>query len=217
MSWRPADARSRYLLLSALLGIPLSELGHTLAYLARYGRRGLLFQTEGVHAYFPSVLQLSAGLVGLGLVVSLLLVGLGRLVLGKGVGRRQAGGQSFLDLFIVGAAVQIQIYLIQEVLEVLAAHQVLSFGLLFSIAGWGLAGQLPVAMLAALALSRLSIRMEAAVESLRSLCQGCLHVRPPAPVVAIHVHPIYVAGVFALACVARQALIKRGPPQLLFA
>lgn len=218
MSWRPMATRSRHLLWPAALGIPLSEVGHTVAYLAQYGRRGLLLQSEGVHAYFPSVLQFAATALGLMLLGSVLVMGLGRLVLGRGAGLRRVGRQAaVLDLLIVATVVQLQIYLVQEVLEILAAHQVLTFGQLFSILGWGLAGQLPVATLAALALSWLSIRMEAAVESLRSLWQESLRDRPPEPVVAVHVHAVCVLGVFALACAARQALVKRGPPQLLFA
>jgi hypothetical protein len=198
-----------------VLGIPLSEVGHTLAYLAHYGREGLFLQSEGVHAYFPGALQLSATVLGLGLLTALLVLGLGRLVLGKGAGLRRAGAQPVLDLLVVAAAVQLQTYLIQEVLEVLAAHRELSFGLLFSIVGWGLAGQLPVAALAALALSWLSIRMEAAAAGLRCLWQDCLRLRPPAPVVVINVRPVCVSVVNTLARVARQALVKRGPPQLL--
>jgi hypothetical protein len=215
MSRWPTGTGSRYLLWAAALGIPLSEIGHTLAYLARYGREGLLLQSQGGHAYFPGVLQLSATALGLVLLAGLLVMALGRLVFGKGAGLRRSAAQPVLDLLVVAAAVQLQTYLIQEVVEVLAAHQELSFRLLFSILGWGLAGQLPVALLAALALSWLSIRMEAAVAGLRSLWQDCLRVRPPAPVVAVSVHPVCVPGPARLACVARQALIKRGPPQLL--
>lgn len=199
------------------MGIPLSELGHTVAYVAQYGRQGLLLESQGVHAYFPQVLQFSASGVGLVLLAALLVMGLGRLAAGRGAGLRRTGGQAVLDLLVVMAAVQLQIYLLQEILEVLATHQPLTFSLLFSILGWGLAGQLPVAIPAALALSWLSIRTEAAVEQLRSLWASCRSVRPPAPVVVVHVHPVYVPGIVSLASVARQALLKRGPPQLLFA
>lgn len=59
-------------LTTALAG-PLTEAGHALAYLGRYGQPGLRIESTGVHAYFPDLLRLTGGAVGLFLLTCLLL------------------------------------------------------------------------------------------------------------------------------------------------
>ena len=103
----------RHLLAAALLGLPLAEVGHTIAFVARYGAAGLELQTVGVHGYFPTALRLSAAGVGLTLLGAVCLLGLGRLLLGRGLGLTRTGGQPFVSLLLVAAVVQLDVYLVQ--------------------------------------------------------------------------------------------------------
>lgn len=197
---------------AAALGVPLSEAGHLLAYFARFGEQGVALQTQGVHSYLPGLLQLCGGGVGLLLLGALLVLGLGRLLGGKGGTVERSVSQPARDLLLVMAVVQLDIYIVQEMLETLAAHQVVTFGLIFSIIGWGLAGQLPVAIVAALGLSWLSIRLHVAVERLRSLWIMCLRGRLPSTSLVIGLVPSWTSDVTVWACGAGRTLVKRGPP-----
>lgn len=207
-------ARSRFLRWAAVIGVPLSQLGHVVAYVAHYGSHGILLQEEGVHAYFPEVVRFSAGTIGLLMLAALVVVGLGRLLLGRGLGMTQSGGQRMTELLMVSAAVQLDTYLVQEILEALASHQTLTFGLLLSILGWGLAGQLPVALVAALALSWLSVRLDSATAGLRSLWQLCVTLRVLARAAAIAVQLPMAPTVphTGNGTALRHVLIRRGPP-----
>jgi hypothetical protein len=209
------SARTRHLCWAAAAGVPLSQLGHGVAYLAHYGSHGVLLQEEGVHTYFPEIFRFSGGVVALALLAGLMAVGLGRLLLGRGLGLQAVGGERPVELLIACAAVQLDTYLAQEVLEALAGHQALTFDLLLSIMAWGLAGQLPVAAAAAVALSWLSIRLEAAARGLRSLWQHCVTCTTLTPAAAIAVRPALPESVRPPAHVAAGALSERGPPQLL--
>lgn len=196
-----------------MLGVPLSEAGHTLAYLARYGGQGLRIQSEGAHAYFPGLLQVVGGGLGLLLLAVLVVLGLGRIALGRRAGLARSGAVPWGDLLLATAIVQLDVYIAQEVAETLASHQALTFSLLLAIGGWGLAGQLPVALLAAMGLSWLSGRLESAVARLRTLWHlASLGPRPPAPVAALTTLLGDVPLPSVLAAVAGQALVKRGPP-----
>ena len=210
-----ATARTRYLLCAAALAVPLSEGGHILAYLARYGGQGLRIQSEGTHAYLPGLLQLTGGVVGLLLLAVLVVLGLGRIAFSRGAGLARSRTVPLGDLLVTTAIVQFDVYLAQEIAEVLASHQALTFSLLFTITACGLAGQLPVAVLGALALTWISGRLETAVARLRTLWEpASVGARPPTPGMPV----VSMAGVVVvtslLAAVAGQALVKRGPPLL---
>lgn len=204
-------ARRRWLLSAGLLGLPLSGLGHAIAYVCRYGPRGLSLQGQGVHAYFPDTFALCAAALGAVLVAGLVVGGIGHVALGRGAGRRPMPRRRALDLILVVAAVQLQVYVVQETVEALRSGVQLDVPWLLAMLGWGLAGQLPVAALAGLGLSWLSARFEPALARLRSLCRAC---RPAATVpvpVAVPVRPAPDAAA-RLAGVAPAALVKRGPP-----
>lgn len=116
-------------------------------------------------------------------------------------------------LLIAATVVQMQVYVIQETAEALAGGLHLDAAWLLSMLGWGLAGQLPVACLAALCLPWLSIRFDLAMAGLRSLWQPSqTHLRHVAVVVT---SCDQVAGPVAwMAQAAPVVLVKRGPPLL---
>jgi hypothetical protein len=208
-------ARTRYLCWAAAAGVPLSQLGHVVAYVAHYGSHGVLLQEEGVHAYFPEVFRFAAGVMGLVLLTALMVLALSRLLVGRSLGRRELNGMHPLELLVATAAVQLDTYVVQEMLEAIAGHQALTFDLLLSVLVWGLAGQLPVAAAAALALSWLSIRLEAAASGLRSLWVACVTYGVVTPVVAPAVRPALPGSGLRRSQTAPRAPAVRGPPRLL--
>jgi hypothetical protein len=203
----------RYALAAASLGVGLSQPGHLCAYLAQYGWQGFALSTQGVHAYFPVIVELStAGLGGFVLLVVLGL-GLGRMAVGHALGRTRepllpAG--PVLRLFLIAGAVQMSIYLSQETIENVLDRSVLDGSLLVSMLAWGAAGQLPLALLAALALRWLSLRLHVAVEVIRSTLAAI--IPPPPEPVSIVVTPDAQDRESALSQTAPSAFRKRGPP-----
>jgi hypothetical protein len=196
---------------AALLGVPLSQLGHALVYLCRFGAAGLRFETEGVHGYFPQLLGLSAGVVGAAVLTCLVLGGLGRIAAGRGMGMRPLGGQRPSTLLVAAASVQLAVYVIQETVESAFAGGPLQFGWLVSMLAWGLVGQLPIALLAAVGLAWLSIRFDAGIARFRSLWQACDAWLPSPPLVTDDRRPA-PGPVARPTRVAPAILPERGPP-----
>lgn len=215
MSRAAPRRRTRWLLSAAALGALLSQLGHTIAYAERCGACGpeLVLLPAGMHAYFAGLFQLSTAAGGAALVAGLLLVGAVRLAAGRRLDLRLHDGVPLLDLFLVTGAVQLQVYVVQETAEALLAGQALDAGFLLTALAFGLTGQLPVALLAALALRWLSIRLHAAIRVLRAVGTRPPGARgAPAPAGRRWVAPRRQT---ALAQSAPAALVKRGPPRLL--
>ena len=155
----------RSVVVALLAAAPLSQLGHQLAYLLHYGQAAGAQQGSGVHAYFPSLLQAGATALGAALLAGLLVVALARLMIGIRNDRVPSGGVPVLPLLLLLLGVQLAVYCGQELLEFrLAGLTAPASGL---ILGWGLAGQLPVAALAALGLSWLTAGVVRAVQRLR--------------------------------------------------
>ena len=196
----------------ALLALPLAEVGHTLTYAVRYGPPGLELQTVGVHGYFPTALRLSVAGVGLTLLAAVCVLGLGRILLGRGLGLTRTGGRPFLPLLLVAMVVQLDVYLVQETVETLLAHEPYTFATLGSVLAWGLAGQLPVAAASALGLRWLSFRLEATIEGFRGAFQLTARLLRPGPPLAVEVRPAPISRAWVLGQQARAAFAKRGPP-----
>lgn len=155
---------ARYLFAAALFGALLSQPGHLVAYLGRYGWRGLVLESRGVHVYFPGLLGASLALLGGLALVALLIAAAPRLL----DCRRRAPGVPFGQLLLVLVLVQVNVFAVQEMLELTSAGMALSTGALLGIVLWGVAGQLPLALLAAVALSLLSSRLLTALLTLGS-------------------------------------------------
>lgn len=206
--------RGRYWLYAAAVAGPLAQLGHVVSYTARYGTAAGAIQSAGVHAYFPTLLKSSAGLLGAAVLTALLLMGGGRLVLGERLGFRRRPGIPIPELMLACLCFQFDVYVLQEVLELLASGQALTAHALASVAVWGLVGQCPVALLAAVALHWLSARLELALTRLRST-----RALPalPVPPAAMLVRPQVPFDTGALRQTALAAFATRGPPATGFA
>jgi hypothetical protein len=203
---------ARYLFAAAVLGLLLSQPGHALTYLLRYGSKGLALQTQGVHGYFPTLMRLSWVLVGLLVVGSLFIIAAGRLAMGHALARRRLPGVGPGGLFLVLAIVQLNVYFAQEALEARAIGQALDMQGYLGILGWGLIGQLPLAVFAAFSLSWLSSPLQTAIAVLRSPFTAAQGLAPNfAPALA----PVAWPGlpyVPRLAATYPAAFRKRGPP-----
>jgi hypothetical protein len=201
----------RYPAAAALLGLMLSQLGHMVAYVAHYGQFGLTVEAEGTHTYFPTAFSGSAGLAGSALLASLLLIGAGRLVAGKRLGFRLQRREPVWALFLISAAVQLDTYLLQEITERFLAGGTLTWQSLFDILHWGIVGQVPLAFLAAVALSWISARLPDALANLKFDWR--------LPSIGFHLpYSTFVPDGLGLVSLSVSticgpaALVKRGPP-----
>jgi len=146
------------------LGLALEPLGHELAYALHLGvTRALVAQSEGSHAYFPGVAETSTKLLALGL----LLCGLAFLSVRIALGRRAPVDHAVvMPAFFVLVATQCTIFFIQESLEAFASHLTPDFVLIGLLA---LIGQVPIAALLALVLSRVHGYLALAPAAVRAL------------------------------------------------
>jgi hypothetical protein len=188
-----------------LLALPMSQLGHLLAYAVRFGPDAVVRQSTGAHAYFPGMIQAGATATGAALLAILLLVGVARFLVGLRNDRLPAGGWPVAPLLLTMLLLQLAIFTGQELAE--ASLFGLRAAPLEQLLGWGMAGQLPVALLAALGLSWISARVRRAVARLRR--SRPLIVLPrqssePAAWLAADLRPLRQA--------APAALLIRGPP-----
>jgi hypothetical protein len=209
---RSGDRRlgRRHALGAAALGLGLSQPGHVLAYLAHYGWPGVTQSVQGVHSYLPALLHLSAGGLGALILLAVLVVGAGRLALGRALGRGSEPGLPLLHLFVISAVVQLDAYMTQETAETLLAGSPLDSGPVVSMFAWGAVGQLPLALLGAFALRWLWARVRRTADAVR--CE--LEVAAPLPIaaVSIAVRPPAPDRESFLNRVVLAALWTRGPP-----
>jgi hypothetical protein len=194
----------------ATVVLAASQVGHLLTTELRQGPGALSLPGTGVHAYLPALLTASLGAAGAVVLAALMVVAAARAV---GTGRhaaiiRPAGG-SLLDLAAALFAAQLATYLVQETVEAAAAGVGLpSPG---DLVLWGSAGQLPVAVLAAVALRWLTGSVEAAVIELAAAAGQPLTARTSfAP------GRTWTAAAPLLRCrPADRTATGRGPPPLL--
>jgi len=145
------------------IGIAGAQAGHLLAYELRFGVAAPALQSTGAHAYFPALAKTGVGLAALALLSSLLVVAAARIVAGR---RVQPGtSPSFVRQLAVLYTIQLACFAGQETAEALLGGTRASSAPLLIL--WGTAGQLPVAVAAALALRWLDLRLEPALAVLR--------------------------------------------------
>jgi hypothetical protein len=184
---------------AAVVGMAIagSQAGHLLAYELRFGPAAQQLQTVGVHAYFPLLLKTLLGAVALALIASLFLVGLA----GVATGRKLEPGSapSVLRLLAALYTLQLTFFFVQETVEGSPA------GAIFL---WGLVGQLPVALLGAVALRWFLGRVTSAIRQLWTRCESALRLVPYA--LAFVVWP--VAADLVQGFEPGQAIDLRGPP-----
>ena len=196
-------------LLIPLVALASSQFGHLIAYQLRLGPEAASVQSHGAHYYFPVLVGFAGAVLGASLVLSLLLLGALRLLLGRRRGLRPGGHWPIVETLALLFTLQLAVYLGQETFEAWLSGNPASPAPALLL--WGSLGQLPVAALAALALSWLSTRLEGAVRELRAAVAR-IPVPPPicAPVSCYYHSPRLVA---ALEACAPAVFVKRGPPQ----
>jgi len=190
-------------------GALLAQAGHLIAYQLEFGATAQAVQSQGAHAYFPGFAKAGLGIVAVALLSSLLLIGVARLFPGQPVvvtGR----GPSYISLLAILFTVQLACFIAQETVESLAAGEAApsAFNLIFL----GTVGQLPVAVLGALALKWLAIRVAAALVTVRT--ELAVTLTALAPALLLIPLPESVA-IPALAETCPTVYTKRGPPAIL--
>jgi hypothetical protein len=190
-------------------GAFLAQAGHLIAYQLEFGAAAQTVQSQGAHAYFPGFAKTSLGIVAALVLGGLLLIGLARLIPGRPV-VVTSRGPSYLSLLAILFTVQLACFMAQETIESLVAGEAVPSA--FNLILLGSAGQLPVAILAALALKWLAFRVDAAVLALRTELAVELSAAAPSALVI----PLpELAPVSALAGSCPTVYIKRGPPAIL--
>lgn len=187
------------------LAVVGSQAGHVIAYAARYGAAAQQIQSTGAHAYFPWAAKTMLGVAAVGLLMTLLVLAMARILAGGG--RRIAGGPSFINLFAILFTVQLVLFVTQEAVEAAVAAAPANSD--SSVALWGMLGQLPAAALAALALSWLWSRVEAALDVLRSTPSVERWCPSPASL-SVPAWPVYLLVAADPVPGSRHA--RRGPP-----
>ena len=188
-----------------------SQVGHLLTSELRRGPgAALVLDGTGVHAYASTLATLALGIGGAAVLAALLVVAAARtLRTGFLAPARRPARRPLLDLAAALFAVQLAFYLVQETLEAAAGGaRPLSPGDLIL---WGCAGQLPVALLAALLLRWLTASVEAAVAELVAAAGQPLATGP-----ALCATRTWTFARPALRCrPAGRQRSERGPPTLL--
>src|SRR4030081_2816092 len=103
-----------------LLALPMSQLGHLLAYWLQYGPTAAARQSTGAHAYFPGLLQAGGAALGAALLALLPLLGVARFMVGLRNDRVPEGGWPVGPLLLTLLAAQLAIFAGQELAE--ASH-----------------------------------------------------------------------------------------------
>ncbi len=189
-------------------GAILSQLGHLLVYQLQFGSAALTVQSTGAHAYFPTVVKTSLGLGAAAVLASLLLICAARFIAGAR-GRAIAGGLPYVRLLGALFTVQLVFFALQETAESMAAGAAVATAPHLLLIGS--VGQLPVALLGAVALKSLLVRFESAVTEIRvALASVPESIAPLIVVVSASTHDDLVRRP-----VAGASLAKRGPPSSL--
>ncbi|MGH7763122.1 MAG: hypothetical protein ACREOM_01730 [Candidatus Dormibacteraceae bacterium] len=190
----------------ALLG---SQAGHLLAYEVRFGAAAQQLQASGSHAYFPTLAKTGLGALAAVSIGGLFMVGLARIASGRPLARDRAA-PPYLRLVAAMFTIQLAVFVGQELTEgaVAGLAQAPVLALLF----WGTLGQLPVALIGALALRWLLLRMRAAVTEINA---AFAPARPEIHVVAAVTNAGGEHGQLVVGSVAETSPAKRGPPSSL--
>lgn len=190
------------------LGVAASQLGHLVVYQLRFGSRAAAVESQGAHAYFPTAIAGVGTAAAAALLGAFLVLGAARIVARAPLTAKRVAGWRVVDILPLLFCLQLAIFIGQETLEtVLSGSPPPEVGTLIM---WGCVGQLPAALLAAVALSWLSARFESAVAILRANL-----VLPPLVPVAVPVLPRWAAPPpHRLLAQCSPTSLKRGPPQL---
>ena len=190
-------------------GLVASQAGHLLAYQVRFGAAAQQVQSSGAHSYFPLAAKPALGAVAAALIGGLLLVGLARMLSGRR--EKSVSRPSYLSLLAFLFSIQLTVFAAQEVAEGLIAHS--TIGSAPQLLLWGTLGQLPIALVAALALRWLATRVESAVGAIREVVRASIPTPFAAPV-AVPVHAAPDRALLKISVVGSPPA-KRAPPSSL--
>jgi hypothetical protein len=197
-------SRGRLVLGGLGLGLVASQAGHMLVYALVYGPLAGQVQSTGAHGYFPAFVKTAFGLAAIFMLLALAAVGLARVLAGRRVPAAPAPG--FGRLVAMLFCLQLTCFMVQESVEMAAGAPATSAAALLL---WGSLGQLPVAVLAALALRWIVVRVGPAVASLLRPMAGAIRLTPY--VVAVGARPLAVEAAPSLETLSL-TLTRRGPP-----
>ena len=185
------------------VGIAGSQAGHLVAYALRFGPAAQQLQSSGAHAYFPSAAKTIFGVAAMVAVAALVIVAVARIIGGRA---RPDSAPAYLLLLSILFTIQLAAVAAQEIVESVLSGSATSVPLVLV---WGAAGQLPIAIVAAVALRWLLARIGPAVAQLVLLLEPAFQLAIDS--IALVVFP--VAAEFPLALeVAPAAYNRRGPP-----
>jgi len=190
----------------ALVG---SQAGHLVAYQVRFGAASASLQSTGPHAYFPLVAKTGLGVAAVLVIACLFVIGLARFIGGRPL-KPDRSAPPFLSLLAALFTIQLACFSVQETAEAYLAGGPPSSAAVLLL--WGTLGQLPVALLSALAIRWLLTRFAAAVTELRAV--GALVLPSPQLVPAEVPVQREANPSLLLSRSAGPSLAKRGPPHL---
>jgi hypothetical protein len=186
-------------------GAVLSQLGHLLVYQLQFGSAALAVQSTGAHAYFPTLVKTSLGL-GAGAVLASLMIICAARFISSPPGRAIAGGPSYMRLLGEMFTIQLVFFALQETVESMTAGTAIATAPHLLLIGS--VGQLPVAVLGALALKWLLVRFEAAVAAIRVALASV----PTSMAPLIVVDSAWSQDDLVRRPIAGASLAQRGPP-----
>ena len=186
------------------VGLVASQTGHLLAYALLYGQAAGRMQSTGAHSYFPTFVKTAFGLAAAFVLLSMVVIGLARLLAGRRL--ESSPSPSYGRLLAMLFCLQLTFFVVQESIEMAAGAPATSAPALLL---WGSLGQLPVAVLAALALRWIAVRVAPAVASLLRPVAGA--IRLTHFVVAFSAAPLAVEAAPSLETLSL-TITRRGPP-----
>ena len=188
--------------LLAAMALTASQAGHLLAYQLRFGSAAAEIQSTGAHWYFFASLRTALGLMALAMLAGLFVVGFGRLAAGR---RLEPNSSTTLVRTLASLyTMQLGVFAVQETAEAILGQRHLAS--VPSLLLWGAVGQLPVALVAALAWRWLGARIRPALAAIRLTYATQPLVLAVAPVATI------AASGHLATVVARGSFTRRGPP-----
>ena len=175
-----------------------------LVYALVYGPVAMQVQSTGAHGYFPALVKTAFGLTAAFLLLALAALGLAKVLAGRPL--PEVPGPGFGRLVAMLFCLQLTFFFVQESVEMAAGAPPTSAPALLL---WGSLGQLPVAVLAALVLRWIAVRVGPAVASLLRPIGGA--IRLTAYVIAVGARPLAVEAAPSFETLSL-TLTRRGPP-----
>ena len=196
-------SRLRVVVFGLALGLIASQAGHLVAYQVRYGPAAGQVQSAGAHAYFPAAVKTGLGLLAAFILLSLVALGLARLLAGRRL--ESAEAPALLRVLALLFCFQLTCFVVQESAEMAAGAPVITAPALLL---WGTVGQLPVALVAALVLRWFAVRVAPAVAGMLAPATVAIQFAPQVVRQVVCPAPIAIPVEDPLT----RTFSRRGPP-----